>query len=286
VSLETQIAALVEAANNLTGAVNGKMSEIDQKNDDFVNSFQSNLIGALSKTLYVNSATGNDANPGTSGSFPKKTIESAIAVVPSGANLTIYIAGDQTHKVSAIYVYGKNITFIKWGGTANPIITSEPAAYEATQTYGVGFRVYNSRFTFRECTIDTGEFLPGATTASSWAGFFGRSDNANAYVFLFSCKVILRIAPLLTIPSGGSLFDLSFYNTTIERAVSAVTGSLTRPPLVRNEVYSPVRFHWASMTLTDVKYIELVSGVFRDSAGRVTNVSCPIDLAAHIVAGT
>ena len=33
-SLETQIAALVTAANNLTGAVNGKMGQIDQKVDD------------------------------------------------------------------------------------------------------------------------------------------------------------------------------------------------------------------------------------------------------------
>ena len=35
-SLETQIAALVEAANSLTNAVSGKMAEIDQAVDDAV----------------------------------------------------------------------------------------------------------------------------------------------------------------------------------------------------------------------------------------------------------
>ncbi|WP_298727420.1 hypothetical protein [uncultured Pseudomonas sp.] len=286
-SLETTIASLVTAANALTAAVNGKISEIDAKNTEFINSFAANLASALTKTLYVNPATGSDSNPGTA-ALPKKTIAGCVAVLPSGSTATINLAGDQTHYVSSVTCRGLTITFTKWGGTVDPIVKVEPVEYTVTagQTLGIGFRLYTSRLTFTYCTIDTGDYYPGATTQSMWSGFFGRTDNSNAYVFLWTSKIILRTTPLLRIPSGGALFDLSFYNCTMERANSAVTGNALRVKVIENEVYSPIRFHWASMTLNDVKFSELVSLVFRDSSGRVTNVACPIDLAAHITAGT
>lgn len=79
-SLETQIAALVTAANNLTAAVNGKMTEIDQKVDDAVVSVPGTVKSYLENRIsyYVDSVNGNDANDGLSWAKAKRTLKAAV----------------------------------------------------------------------------------------------------------------------------------------------------------------------------------------------------------------
>lgn len=92
-SLETTIADLVSAANNLTSAVNSKMGEIDQKVDDVASSFSSAIKEASGSTFYVDQASGNDTNSGSS-SNPLKTLKEANdRMIPGGAYI-VYLVTD------------------------------------------------------------------------------------------------------------------------------------------------------------------------------------------------
>ncbi|WP_422156419.1 hypothetical protein KV699_07265 [Vreelandella titanicae] len=75
-SLESQITALVSAANNLTSEVAGKMAGIDQKVDQATASIPDAIKRESYKDFYVDSIYGDDDNEGTQ-SAPLKTIREA-----------------------------------------------------------------------------------------------------------------------------------------------------------------------------------------------------------------
>lgn len=97
-SLETQIAALVEAANSLTGSVNGKMNQIDQKVDAATASVPNSIREAARAEYHVNSITGTDSSTvdGKQGS-PFKTILYAIERALPGAEVVIFLEDGSEH---------------------------------------------------------------------------------------------------------------------------------------------------------------------------------------------
>ncbi|MGM0985421.1 MAG: hypothetical protein ACQEXI_00325 [Pseudomonadota bacterium] len=84
-SLEQTIADLVAASNNLTGSVNSKMNEIDQKVDQAVGSVPDTVKGIMSLEFFVDPVNGDDS----SANGPLKTIPEAIKRGVSGSSITI-----------------------------------------------------------------------------------------------------------------------------------------------------------------------------------------------------
>ncbi|MCD9516585.1 hypothetical protein GLP23_17180, partial [Photobacterium carnosum] len=73
-SLEQQIGALVKASENLTGAVNGKIGEIDTKVKAATSAVPEQIKNSMYVQCYVDAINGNDLNTGASRSMAKKTI--------------------------------------------------------------------------------------------------------------------------------------------------------------------------------------------------------------------
>lgn len=85
-SLESQVVALVSAANSLTSQVAGKLAEIDEKTNAVANSITSAIKDSNSVTVFIDQQDGSDANDGLSIDQPLKTIrESRKVMMPGGA---------------------------------------------------------------------------------------------------------------------------------------------------------------------------------------------------------
>lgn len=97
-SLESQITALVSAANKLTSEVAAKMKGIDQKVDKAVGSVPDTVREMSSQTYYVNSDTGedDDARDGTSGQAFRTVLYAASRAAP-GAQVTVHLVGSADH---------------------------------------------------------------------------------------------------------------------------------------------------------------------------------------------
>ncbi|RUR46209.1 hypothetical protein [Vreelandella populi] len=92
-SLESQIAALVSAANNLTSQVAGKMAGIDKAVKNAVEGIPREIERKMDREVFVDQLNGDDNNPGTSAN-PVKTIRKAAQETPSGAAVSITLMSD------------------------------------------------------------------------------------------------------------------------------------------------------------------------------------------------
>lgn len=97
-SLESQIAALVGAANSLTSQVAGKMNQIDQKVRAATESVPNVIRDLSSVTFYVNYSEGEDSSS-ADGRFsrPFKTIIYAASRAIPGSRARIILVGDADH---------------------------------------------------------------------------------------------------------------------------------------------------------------------------------------------
>lgn len=179
-SLEAQIAALVQASNNLTGAVNGKMAQIDKKVDDAVNAVPQAIIDNFSqKSVRLDPVTGNDSSP----NGPFRTLSAAVASVPDGGSLNISLPNGSGQKVielaEAIYIGSRRVTIS--GGSWNmealglklPII--KPLARKDEATNRTVFRGYfygdpGGRIYFRNVRFELPRKYAGTDVEHSGAG--------------------------------------------------------------------------------------------------------------------
>lgn len=97
-SLESQISALVSAANKLTAEVANKMKGIDQKVDKATESVPTTIREMASQAFYVNSDVGVDASSRNgSSSEPFKTMLYAASRAAPGAQVSILLRGNADH---------------------------------------------------------------------------------------------------------------------------------------------------------------------------------------------
>lgn len=101
-SVEEQLSNAVQAANNLTAAVNGKMGQIDQKVDSFAQNAPAIARAQANKTVFL-SESGNDSNDGLSIDRPKRTLQAAVNEGLVGGVLVIYLDSD--------FLLEQNVTF-------------------------------------------------------------------------------------------------------------------------------------------------------------------------------
>lgn len=251
-SIEEQLSNAVQACNNLAAAVNGKVSEIDEKVVAAVKA-----IPQLSRSYYV-SNDGNDANDGTSAS-PLRTIPEAVNRTPKNGSVTVYLNKGQEFFVTGD-TYGmpditdKTITIRAYGNGNNPLLKMR-AQNTSSGSIAAGFLVYDSaKLTVIEVDVDTGDFPIDATqTYASYGGLVSRAGTQGEIGFCsmsFSyCKIILRDHQLsshymrvdysmrtVEIDHQGSRKSLNSGGNTFNITVSGVT--LTDPTKTWGDVFS------------------------------------------------
>ncbi|MCG3880436.1 hypothetical protein, partial [Psychrobacter sp. Ps6] len=113
--LEQQISSLVQASENLTGAVNNKIGEIDKKVDNSVKEITETITKNNIVKFYIDSEFGIDLNSGSS-SAPLKTINEAFRRCPTGSTASIYLKRYQRHVFNgASWCYALSLSIMAWG---------------------------------------------------------------------------------------------------------------------------------------------------------------------------
>ncbi|EGR2744171.1 hypothetical protein MYC06_004700 [Vibrio parahaemolyticus] len=172
-SLEQQIAALVDASNNLTGAVNSKLGEIDAAVAAAVKA-----IPDLSRIFYVDAVSGNDNALGTE-QEPLKTIYEALTRSADIPFVTILLKRSQTHEFrgdnnNVCYRVIRNQTvFGPYGSGERPVFTPKVGNF-VTSASNLHFMILESGSVFFRGVklVIPNELLPGTT---GWYSGFGGS---------------------------------------------------------------------------------------------------------------
>ncbi|EAZ2875444.1 hypothetical protein B5W74_21995 [Salmonella enterica] len=173
-SVEEQLSNAVQACNNLTAAINGKVAQIDQKVDAAVKA-----IPELHKSFFVDAVNGNDTALGTQAS-PIKTIFEAAARTPVNGSVAIYLMRNQDHIMSGgetkfTNITNKTVTLRPYGSGDKPVIKMAVGG-SASGSILYGFLVSDfCRVTVIECVVDTMALDINTSSAySNWGGFVSR----------------------------------------------------------------------------------------------------------------
>lgn len=232
-SLETQIASLVAAANSLTNAVNGKVAEIDAKMDAATRSVPAAIVAEMAKTLFVDANSGLDSAVGSQAA-PLRTIEAALAKVPVGAIGIINLRRGQVHNIGGV-VNGhkdncgrKRLNFNAYGAELEkPVIQQVLGLFASSGQYrGAAFEAGTEiSIKFSNLKIKTGRLLEGTNLyggidIGDYGGFFTRSAGAaggegsiNLNAVFYNVDIDLEDAPFVTTQSG--FINFSFRDTNI-----------------------------------------------------------------------
>lgn len=195
-SLESQIAALVAASNNLTQSVNDKIDEIDTQVQAAIKA-----IPELNKVFYIDSVAGNDNVAGTEVS-PLKTIKAAVERTPQNGSVLICVKRNQDHvmsgsQASVIDVTNKVVTISSYGAGNKPVIKMHCINTDVGSiAYGFMVSIF-SVITVIDCVIDTGSLPLGAVnTYDMFGGFVSRmgttGEVGTVQLTLSYCDVMLR----------------------------------------------------------------------------------------------
>ncbi|EPP2530222.1 hypothetical protein ACUNME_003209 [Vibrio cholerae] len=88
-SVEEQLSNAVQACNNLTAAINGKVAQIDQKVDAATNAVPEKVQGYMEATVYVK-ASGEDVSDPRNG-WNYRTIKGAVEAFPAGSYIKVVL---------------------------------------------------------------------------------------------------------------------------------------------------------------------------------------------------
>jgi len=273
-SLEQTIADLVAASNNLTGTINSKMNEIDQKVDEATESVPSAIRSKSLQTFYVDSIVGNDNNPGTE-SQPVKTWKNGVAPKVIGAFGTeVFFKEDQAHIIERPHnflIIGA-IEIMRWGeATANrPTLKLDFIINNEERAVGSAFILRGGNCRIQGCSIevinDTGrEVLEGQ-------GFIQRAPGSNT-IALDDTKIIVKNAPFAHTYGGFSGVTLIIRSVEVTKHLESdsfgrfiSTGNISAGHTVRLDASS------LSFVNTDIR--EQLS-IKADNSNILTNITLP-----------
>ncbi|WP_372000888.1 hypothetical protein P7L68_19480 [Tistrella mobilis] len=264
-SLETQIADLTTKVNALTETYRTKAQAIDAAVTAALVAIPSN-----ERVYYVDPRSGDDTGPGSSGR-PMRTLKAACDAVPAGGRGAIYLP-----LAPVVCDIDQHIDLrhksIRIGPVSNPSPSGTNADKALLPTIrqrivggtAYGFGLDCSSIVFVYCGLETAT----ADTNPASSGLIRRVDVMGASCGVIYCDIRLGSTPFANRSEGAASLWLQVYGSRIKRTVSG-RGSLlaaqTQPAVLgvrRTELPS-------DLTLTD-----LVSGLVRDSTGRVVNIVC------------
>lgn len=264
-SLETQITALVNAANKLTSEVANKMKGIDstltaaqKKFDEFTGKdFPERVSEARQITLYVDPQNGNDGNTGLSALRAVQTWSKARDITGGSDSVydrvVIYVrAGTVLPLTTAVHAL-EELTLRPYGDAASP----GAATKLVQESYGSGtakgrpiqpFRapfVYINQMGDADFELHTAEFKDGhewpevveGNRDADWMCYAGSMLSNISRFKLRNVKVKLHDMPLSTVYMSGSLGNFASYEIVLGarceisgEAPGAASGTFTHKP--------------------------------------------------------
>lgn len=231
-SLETQITALVNAANNLTSEVANKMSGIDQKVDKATTAVDEFLKSSTSRQLYVDAINGDDGNSGVSWANAKRTISGACAAVPDSFLGVIRLSRGEHLLDRDASIAGKVITLI--GSTsekADYVIRGMPyqgesssgATFTYSTSFAMGLRGYlvAAGVTFKTLFVADGS----SPAMRAYSGSLVSSQSAHGMVLLQHSIIEVNHGPFMHQHDGGSFGTCDLRMRAVTTTKGDVSGS-------------------------------------------------------------
>ena len=210
-SLESQITALVSAANKLTSEVANKMKGIDRKVDQATASVPRAIRAAADQVYYIDAANGDDSNSGLSGANALKTIAGVNNKIVPGGVVQITVREDQIHIVEGdvLRASGCSILVRSWGTATNirPTIQWKPV-YDPDNgiNAGRGLALTNCSITFLGVNLDIANLENGVQLSGMSAFVFPERSHVNVY--LRECEVTVNNAPFAASYAGYDSLDI------------------------------------------------------------------------------
>ncbi|ABY90385.1 hypothetical protein HAPgp17 [Halomonas phage phiHAP-1] len=206
-SLETQIAALIQSSNNLADIVAQKIAGIDQKVDEATQAVPDAIRNLSSATYYIDAENGDDNNSGLNGKNAFKTFAPLRDLIVSGSYTTVGLREGQDHLhegPSAVVAQTGTILFERWGntnGVANPRIVSRPYINSSGVYAGQFFTARTGAAIFSFVDIIS-ESPNDGTPESAFSGFvYGYRSSVE--LFFHESNIELKNRPLVARAAAG-----------------------------------------------------------------------------------
>lgn len=251
-SLEQQVAALVDAANNLTSSVNGKMVQIDQKVDEATASVPDILRSLAENTVCVDAVDGDD-NAGTGRAVsPFRTISRAGEELVGGTFTRILLKEGQEHVINGYGVSTPSgvIKFERWGdtgGVSRPSlrwISVYGGSSEANRGNAVSMR---DGFVMFQSVNIVCENSDNTYPLYYLDGFF-RNYQSNTSVLISSGTITLKDAPLFPSGSNAGRSQIGLYLDNVE--VDVATNTNGKAKLIEGDSSIPALYSLAAKGVT------------------------------------
>ncbi|MDQ7733749.1 hypothetical protein QT231_13635 [Halomonas sp. SpR1] len=225
-SLESQITALVSAANKLTSEVANKMKGIDNKVDKATTAVDEFLKSSTSRQLYVDPINGDDGNDGTSWAKAKRTISGACTEVPDSFLGVIRLAKGEHILDRNVSVAGKVITLIGSSSDKEGYVirgmpylgeSSAGVTFTFSTSFLMGLRGYlvAAGVTFKTLFVEDSS----SPAMRAYSGSLVSSQSAHGMVLLQHSIIEVNHGPFLHQHDGGSFgtCDLRMRAVTVEK---------------------------------------------------------------------
>ncbi|WP_420745760.1 hypothetical protein [Photobacterium damselae] len=173
--LEQQISSLVQASENLTGAVNNKIGEIDSTVQRAVNEFNEKVNEVITSIpenhtdIYVNNENGNDNNTGLSRASKLQTLDKALAIASKKRSATIHLGRVTDCQNNPYYVYDKH----KYNGLQVTIFADVGDGYTESPGSGSSLEAEQHRVPLIVFTHKTGRNYLGSINMDDGRLSFG-----------------------------------------------------------------------------------------------------------------
>lgn len=232
-SLESQISALVSAANKLTSEVAAKMQGIDQKVDKATQAVPEAIQTAAYTRFYVDSVNGNDGDDGSTLARAKKTIASAVRAVPDGFIARIDLSPGEYLLDQNVNVAGKVISINGRSQSKEDFVIRGMPYFDentsgVTYTYSTGFNMG-----LRGVLVAVGVTLKTAyvQNASSpqmraYTGSLISTASSQGIVLLQHTNIEVNHGPFMHQHASGSFGTCDLRMREVSVAKGNVSGSL------------------------------------------------------------
>ncbi|KFC51713.1 hypothetical protein DK37_02440 [Halomonas sp. SUBG004] len=275
-SLESQVAALVSAASNLTSQVAGKMSQIDQKVNQATQSVPDTIRNMAEIQVYVDAIEGDDTHDGTP-DYPLKTLKAALIKHMTGSKLDVLLREGQTFAEDgtlADRVSSGIIEVMRWGSTSgvnNPVVKNT-AIFSSGHNSNRGkmLAMDSGVVIIHQVDLDVRDANNGEILNTLDGLFY--TYQSSLVVFFNKCRINLFNRPLFGTSQGGrTALDVRFNDCTLD--IEANDNGYSKVILGRSSVFSlgvggvtlPQGMKWSDLVPVNTDFGNIITNLPTDS---------------------